>query len=191
MHRHSIRSRYGSRRSPGLFFVITLSGPWVFGWFAYVDEQAAHQQPIEVSAYTIQMMRDTLENWQSEFLQLLWQVAGHAPSRRLAAIQGRRRSYGGEGRRGPPCGRAGEGEPPARRNGSRVRRTAHGRALRTRAGETHRLPSWIDPIAGRSGRRFGGRQRHEAPLPNFHSFRTFWEGSAGCQPAARPASDLT
>jgi hypothetical protein len=31
-----------------------------------------------LSAYTIQMMRDTLENWQSEFLQLLWQVAGLA-----------------------------------------------------------------------------------------------------------------
>ena len=38
----------------------------------------AHLQPVEVSGYTIQMMRDTLENWQSEFLQLLWQVAGLA-----------------------------------------------------------------------------------------------------------------
>jgi hypothetical protein len=26
----------------------------------------------------VQMMRDTLENWQSEFLQLLWQVGGLA-----------------------------------------------------------------------------------------------------------------
>ena len=78
MHRHSIWSRYGFAWITGAFFLITLSGHWVFGWFAYVDEQAAHQQPIEVSAYTIQMMRDTLENWQSEFLQLLWQVAGLA-----------------------------------------------------------------------------------------------------------------
>jgi hypothetical protein len=31
-----------------------------------------------VGDYTVQMMRDTLENWQSEFLQLLWQVAGLA-----------------------------------------------------------------------------------------------------------------
>jgi len=50
----------------------------VFGWFAYVNEQQAHQQPIQVSDYSMQMMRDTLENWQSEFLQLLWQVAGLA-----------------------------------------------------------------------------------------------------------------
>ena len=81
------------------FFLIILSGHWVFGWFAYVGEQAAHQQPIEVSAYTIQMMRDTLENWQSEFLQLLWQVAGLAMpftsarrNPRKATIVWRRRS---------------------------------------------------------------------------------------------------
>ncbi|WP_246174381.1 DUF6766 family protein [Bradyrhizobium paxllaeri] len=62
----------------GALFVITLSGHWIFGWFAYVNEQQAHQQPIEIGDYAIQMMRDTLENWQSEFLQLIWQVAGLA-----------------------------------------------------------------------------------------------------------------
>ncbi len=34
--------------------------------------------PIAMSDYTVQMLRDTLENWQSEFLQLMWQVAGLA-----------------------------------------------------------------------------------------------------------------
>lgn len=60
------------------FFVITLVGHWLFGWFAYLDEQQAMGQPVEVSGYVIQMTRDTLENWQSEFLQLIWQVAGLA-----------------------------------------------------------------------------------------------------------------
>jgi hypothetical protein len=46
--------------------------------FAYVNEQQTHAAPVEVSDYTIQMLRDTLENWQSEFLQLIWQVAGLA-----------------------------------------------------------------------------------------------------------------
>jgi hypothetical protein len=78
MHRHSIWSRYGFAWVTGTLFLITLTGHWVFGWFAYASEQAAHQQPVEISAYTVQMMRDTLENWQSEFLQLLWQVAGLA-----------------------------------------------------------------------------------------------------------------
>jgi hypothetical protein len=78
MTRHSIWKRFGFAWVTGALFVITLSGHWIFGWFAYVDEQQAHQQPIEIGAYTIQMMRDTLENWQSEFLQLIWQVAGLA-----------------------------------------------------------------------------------------------------------------
>jgi hypothetical protein len=60
------------------FFLFSLAGHWLFGWFSFVSEQTQHAQPIEVSAYVAQMMRDTLENWQSEFLQLLWQVAGLA-----------------------------------------------------------------------------------------------------------------
>ncbi len=78
MHKHSVWSRYGFLWVTGGFFVISLVGHWLFGWFAYVSEQQAHSQPIEVSGYTIEMMRDTLENWQSEFLQLIWQVAGLA-----------------------------------------------------------------------------------------------------------------
>jgi vacuolar-type H+-ATPase subunit F/Vma7 len=60
------------------FFLVSLVGHWLFGWFAFVSEQQAHAQPIVVSDYLMEMMRDTLENWQSEFLQLLWQVGGLA-----------------------------------------------------------------------------------------------------------------
>ena len=60
------------------FFLISLLGHWLFAWFAFTEEQNAHGQPVEVSAYVIQTARDTLENWQSEFLQLIWQVAGLA-----------------------------------------------------------------------------------------------------------------
>lgn len=60
------------------FFLISLIGHWIFGWFAYINEQAAHHQPVQVADFAIQMSRDTLENWQSEFLQLIWQVAGLA-----------------------------------------------------------------------------------------------------------------
>lgn len=62
----------------GGFFIISLIGHWVFGWFAYVSEQQALGQSPGFSGYFVEMMRDTLENWQSEFLQLLWQVAGLA-----------------------------------------------------------------------------------------------------------------
>jgi hypothetical protein len=74
----SIWKRYGYAWVTLGFFVITLVGHWLFGWFTYISEQQAHSQPIEVSDYVVQMMRDTLENWQSEFLQLLWQVGGLA-----------------------------------------------------------------------------------------------------------------
>jgi hypothetical protein len=58
--------------------VFSLAGHWLFGWFAYVNEQLAHSQPVEINGWLVLMMRDTLENWQSEFLQLLWQVGGLA-----------------------------------------------------------------------------------------------------------------
>jgi hypothetical protein len=58
------------------FFVISLIGHWIFGWYAYVSDQQSHHQPVQVNDYLVEMMRGTLENWQSEFLQLLWQVGG-------------------------------------------------------------------------------------------------------------------
>jgi hypothetical protein len=78
MERRSVWKRYGFAWVTAALFVITLSGHWLFGWFAYVNEQRALQQPVDLGGYTVEMMRDTLENWQSEFLQLLWQVAGLA-----------------------------------------------------------------------------------------------------------------
>ena len=78
MEQRSVWKRYGFAWVTAALFVITLSGHWIFGWFAYVNEQHALQQPVDLGGYTVEMMRDTLENWQSEFLQLLWQVAGLA-----------------------------------------------------------------------------------------------------------------
>lgn len=78
MKRRSIWTRYGFAWVTATLFILTLTGHWIFGWFAYVNEQVAHQQPVGIGDYTVQMLRDTLENWQSEFLQLLWQVAGLA-----------------------------------------------------------------------------------------------------------------
>ena len=60
------------------FFIISFVGHWLFGWYSYVNAQEEHQAPIILSDYLVEMGRDTLENWQSEFLQLLWQVAGLA-----------------------------------------------------------------------------------------------------------------
>lgn len=51
---------------------------WIFGWEAYKNEQLSALKPVEINEYLIIMVRDTMENWQSEFLQLIWQVAGLA-----------------------------------------------------------------------------------------------------------------
>ncbi|MBD0331100.1 MAG: hypothetical protein ICV66_00435 [Chitinophagaceae bacterium] len=61
-----------------VFFLFSLALHWIFGWEAFRNEQLAHHQPIVFSDYFSEMMRDTMENWQSEFLQLIWQVAGLA-----------------------------------------------------------------------------------------------------------------
>lgn len=58
------------------FLIVSLVGHWFFGWLAFVNEQTALGAPILVGDYLVEMLRDTFENWQSEFLQLLWQVVG-------------------------------------------------------------------------------------------------------------------
>ncbi len=60
------------------FFLVSFVLHWTFGWFAFVDEQRALGQAAEPAGYLVEMGRDTFENWQSEFLQLLWQVLGLA-----------------------------------------------------------------------------------------------------------------
>jgi hypothetical protein len=58
------------------FFIMSISLHWVFAWYSYLQEQEEHKQPIEFNGYLNETLRDTMENWQSEFLQLMWQVAG-------------------------------------------------------------------------------------------------------------------
>ena len=60
------------------FFLVSLILHWTFGWSAFVNDAAEHGQSPEFAQYLVQMSRDTFENWQSEFLQLLWQVVGLA-----------------------------------------------------------------------------------------------------------------
>lgn len=61
-----------------LFFLFSIAGHWIFGWYAFVDEAAEHGQTPIFSEFAVELGRDTFENWQSEFLQLLWQVVGLA-----------------------------------------------------------------------------------------------------------------
>ena len=60
------------------FFLVSLGLHWWFGWKSFVEDAREHGQVAEFSPYLSEMLRDTFENWQSEFLQLLWQVVGLA-----------------------------------------------------------------------------------------------------------------
>jgi hypothetical protein len=71
-------SRYGFAWVTGALFVVSIAGHWAFAWQAFIDESRQHGQRPEVADFLITVLRDTLENWQSEFLQLMWQVAGLA-----------------------------------------------------------------------------------------------------------------
>ena len=70
--------RYGYLWLTLAFFLVSIGLHWFFGWQAFAQEAAQHGQEPQVSDYLNEMSRDTFENWQSEFLQLLWQVVGLA-----------------------------------------------------------------------------------------------------------------
>ena len=53
----------------GLFFVSWLA-QGIAEWGSYRAEQRAHGEQATLSGYTVEFGQSTLENWQSEFLQL-------------------------------------------------------------------------------------------------------------------------
>jgi hypothetical protein len=67
---------YGFFYFTAFFFLLSLSGHAVFEWLAYINDQADHGAVASTNGFLVIFLRDTLENWQSEFLQLIWQVAG-------------------------------------------------------------------------------------------------------------------
>ena len=67
---------YGFFYFTAFFFLLSVSGHAVFEWLAYINDQADHGAVASTNGFLVIFLRDTLENWQSEFLQLIWQVAG-------------------------------------------------------------------------------------------------------------------
>ena len=60
-------------------------GSWIAhaltGWVAFAADQQSHNQTAQLfgpSGYIWDWLEGTFENWQSEFLQLIWQVVGLA-----------------------------------------------------------------------------------------------------------------
>jgi hypothetical protein len=53
-----------------ILFFLAWAAQGVVQWQRYAEEQRAHNEPVEMTAYLVDYGQSTLENWQSEFLQL-------------------------------------------------------------------------------------------------------------------------
>ncbi|HKX77110.1 MAG TPA: DUF6766 family protein [Novosphingobium sp.] len=76
--RYGIFGKYAYGWLTLAFFLGSLVLHWYFGWRSYLADAQEHAQAPQIAEYLDEMLRDTFENWQSEFLQLLWQVVGLA-----------------------------------------------------------------------------------------------------------------
>ncbi len=59
-----------------MFFAISWLVHGITAYNQFSDEQKQHGQPFELNAFWNEFLRQTAENWQSEFLQLAWQIGG-------------------------------------------------------------------------------------------------------------------
>ncbi|MDZ5444374.1 DUF6766 family protein [Micromonospora sp. 4G57] len=62
----------------GALFLLSWLGQFVFQMISTSNEAQEHGQSFSWSEFLPQFLSSTFENWQSEFLQLVWQAAGLA-----------------------------------------------------------------------------------------------------------------
>ena len=62
----------------GLFFILSWAGQFIAQVVTERNEAEQHGQSFEWDQFFPQFFASTFENWQSEFLQLVWQAAGLA-----------------------------------------------------------------------------------------------------------------
>jgi hypothetical protein len=59
-----------------MFFAVTWLIHGITAFKQFVSEQNEHGQPVTMNLFWNEFIRQTMENWQSEFLQLSWQIGG-------------------------------------------------------------------------------------------------------------------
>lgn len=74
----SVWRKYGYAWVTLVFFLFSLVLHLIFGWEAFRNNAQEHAQAAQWNEFMVEWGRDVFENWQSEFLQLLWQVGGLA-----------------------------------------------------------------------------------------------------------------
>jgi hypothetical protein len=69
-HRRSIWREFSLGMSLMILFFATWIGQGIAEWQVFTDEQREHGQSTEAGDFIAEFAQSTLENWQSEFLQL-------------------------------------------------------------------------------------------------------------------------
>ena len=59
-----------------MFFAISWLTHGITAYNQFIKEQYEHDQPVAMNLFWNEFIRQTIENWQSEFLQLSWQIGG-------------------------------------------------------------------------------------------------------------------
>jgi hypothetical protein len=77
-HRPRWHRAYSFGLITGALFLFSWVGQFITQYIVERNDAAEHGQAFEWSSFTAQFFASTFENWQSEFLQLLWQAAGLA-----------------------------------------------------------------------------------------------------------------
>lgn len=70
--------RYSFILATGVLFLCSWAGQFSTQMMVILNEAEAHRQEFEWGDAWAQFFASTFENWQSEFLQLMWQAAGLA-----------------------------------------------------------------------------------------------------------------
>jgi hypothetical protein len=63
--------KYGLSIVLGILFLLSWTGQYYFQYQEFVQNQEQHGQDAQIQEFIPEFMSATLENWQSEFLQLL------------------------------------------------------------------------------------------------------------------------
>jgi branched-subunit amino acid ABC-type transport system permease component len=69
-HLTKIWANFGLSLILCILFFVTWAAHGIVQWQEYTENQRAHNEPVEVSGFIVDYGESTLENWQSEFLQL-------------------------------------------------------------------------------------------------------------------------
>ena len=61
---------FGLSIALAILFFATWFGQGISQWQTFTDEQRSHDEPVKIGDFASDFLQSTLENWQSEFLQL-------------------------------------------------------------------------------------------------------------------------